>query len=70
MNGFRYIPVVALLVAAIALSSRRGDVPLALRGLKKTLGGSAAKPETRPVAPWRRVLAFVCVVVAFALCVL
>ena len=60
--------VIALLGAAAALATPPGRLPLALRGvyriLKKDRGESAAPPAAGPAPLWRRILAFILVVVA------
>ena len=60
--------IIALLGAAAALATPPGRIPLALRGvyriLKKDRGESAAPPAAGPAPLWRRILAFVLVVVA------
>ena len=60
--------VIALLGAAAALATPPGRLPLALRGvyriMRKDRGESAAPPDSGPVPLWRRVLAFVLVVIA------
>ena len=69
----RFIPVVLLLGFASFLLVDKSKLPLALRGLKKVLGGaaSAAKPTVAPPVPaWKRLLAFVLVVVAFLIVIL
>ena len=62
------ILIIALLGAAAALATPPGRLPLALRGvyriLRKDRGESAAPPDSGPVPLWRRVLAFVLVVIA------
>ncbi|MBP5285541.1 MAG: hypothetical protein ILO34_05470 [Kiritimatiellae bacterium] len=61
----RIVLVVALLGAASALATPKGRLPLALRGLAKTLGrdvASAAPGEK--VSPTRRILAFLSAVAA------
>ena len=64
----RVIALITLVVAAAALATPQGRVPLALRGVLKILrrGGRAAPavPEVRPVSPLRRFLAFVLVLIA------
>ena len=63
---FRFIPVVVLLGIAAALLRRRGEPPVVLRALRRTLGGKAA--EHPPAVPlWRRLVAFGCVLVALVL---
>ena len=62
IHHFRFIPVVILLGVAAALLRRRGEPPIALRGLQKTLGGKTV--DMPPVPLWRRLLAFACVIVA------
>ena len=74
MNGHdilelaRVVAVIALVVAAAALATPSGRVPLALRGVLKVLrrDGRAAPavPEVRPVSTARRLLAFALVLVA------
>jgi len=60
--------VIALLGAAAALATPPGRLPLALRGvyriMRKDRGESAAPPDSGPAQLWRRVLAFVLVVIA------
>ena len=62
------ILIIALLGAAAALATPPGRLPLALRGvyriMRKDRGESAAPPDSGPVPLWRRVLAFVLVVIA------
>ena len=65
----RFIPVIVLLGVAAALLRRKGEPPLALKGLKRVLGGSKTPPE-EPVPICRRILAFVCVLVALVLALL
>lgn len=64
----RVIAVITLVVAAAALATPQGRVPLALRGVLKILrrDGQAAPavPEVRPVSFARRFLAFVLVLIA------
>ncbi|MBR4652698.1 MAG: hypothetical protein IKO72_04995 [Kiritimatiellae bacterium] len=62
----RFIPVVLLLGIAAALLRRRGEPPVVLRALRRTLGGRTAEPP--PAIPlWRRMAAFGCVLAALAL---
>ena len=65
----RFIPVIVLLGVAAALLRRKGQPPLALKGLKRVLDGSK-KPSEEPVPLYRRLLAFVCVLVALVLALL
>ncbi|MGN0833778.1 MAG: hypothetical protein ACI4RD_09065 [Kiritimatiellia bacterium] len=64
----RVIAVIALVVAAAALATPQGRVPLALRGVLKVLrrDGRAAPvaPTVRPVTPARRLAAFALVLAA------
>ena len=74
LHHYRFIPVVALLGAAAALATVRGRLPLALRGLRKVMRRDAGVPrEQEPPPPavpaWRRVLAFLLVLLAFAFAV-
>ena len=66
----RLIAVVALLCAAAAISTPRGRIPLALRGLWRTLGRSPADAEGERVSVRRRLLAFVLLLAAAALALL
>ena len=61
----RFIPVIVLLGVAAALLRRKGEPPLALKGLKRVLGGTAAARQ--PVSRKRRWLALICVLSALAL---
>ena len=70
----RIVLVVACLGAAAAVATPRGRMPLALRGIRKMLRkdagvGDAEKPEGETVAPWRKLLAFVLVLLAAVLAV-
>lgn len=69
---YRFIPVVALLGLAAYLLVDKSKLPLALRGLKKVLGTAAPPlPSAAPPVPvWKRLLAFLLIVVAFLLAVL
>lgn len=62
------ILIIALLGAAAALATPPGRIPLALRGvyriLKKDRGECAALPNSGPAPLWRRILAFLLVVLA------
>lgn len=70
----RLAAVIGLVVGAAALATPPGRLPLALRGLAKVLGrgrpGGVGTPETRPVSSWRRLLAFLLVVLAAAVAIL
>ena len=65
----RFIPVIVLLGVAAALLRRKGQPPLALKGLKRILEGDKKPPE-EPVPLYRRLLAFVCVLAALVLALL
>ncbi len=65
----RFIPVIVLLGVAAALLRRKGQPPLALRGLKRILDGGKQPPE-EPVPLYRRLLAFACVLAAIVLALL
>ena len=69
---YRFIPVVLLLGVAAYLLVDKSKLPLALRGLKKVLGTAAPpSPSAAPPVPvWKRLLAFLLIVVAFLLAVL
>lgn len=69
----RLAGVLALVVAAAALATPPGRLPLALRGVYRVLrrdrGLPDAPPANAPAPVWRRVLAFVFVLAAAALAV-
>ena len=70
----RIVLVVACLGAAAAVATPRGRMPLALRGIRKMLRKDVgvrdmAKPEGESVPPWRKLLAFVLVLLAAVLAV-
>ena len=63
---YRFVLVIALLAVAAALATDPARLPLALRGLRRVLGGARADGERRPsVSRGRRVAAFALVVLAF-----
>lgn len=65
LRAFRFVPVIALLGVAAALLRPPGELPLALRGLKKILG---QKSDEAPTVPSRKkFVAFLCVVAALVL---
>ena len=68
---YRFIPVVLLLGFASFLLVDKSKLPLALRGLGKVLGARMAvtADSTAAVPPWKRLLAFVLILVAFALAI-
>ena len=66
-NIFRIVAVVVLLAAAAVLLTDRSRLPLALRGLAKTLGARSGRPEG--VSNVRRTLAFALIILAFLLCI-
>ena len=67
---WRFIPVVALLGLAAYLLVDKSKLPLALRGLKKVLGTAAPPASSAPHVPvWKRLLAFVLILIAFFLAI-
>ena len=59
---YRFVFVVALLAGAAVLVTDRNRLPVVLRGLRRTLGGSSTPPsENVPVSRSRRLLALVLV---------
>ena len=58
----RFIPVIVLLGVAAALLRHPDEPPLALRGLRRVLGGTAATRQ--PISRTRRWLALICVLAA------
>lgn len=63
----RLVAVVALLCVAAAISTPRGRLPLALRGLNRVLGRPRADGRGERVPAARRLLAFLAVLAAVAL---
>lgn len=68
MGPYRFIPVVLLLGAAAALLTDYSKLPIAVRGLNK-IAGKPSGGAVHKVAPWRRWLAFLLLVCAFAVAV-
>ncbi len=69
----RMLVVLALVVIAAALATPKGRIPLALRGVLRVLkkDRNLKDDETPKVAPmWKRLVAFLLVLVALALAVL
>lgn len=70
---FRFVLVIALIGVACALLTEKGRLPLALRGLRRTLRRDAGQPDTpeapRGVPAWKRGLAFVLILLAFGIAV-
>ena len=75
-HQYRFIVVIALLCIAAALATEKGKLPLALRGLKRTLQRDAGVEESASARPrqkvsvGRRLLAFALVLAAFLVVVL
>lgn len=78
---YRFVLVVALLGVAAVLLTVKGRLPLAIRGLRKVLdsdarareGDAPARPQSGPdlaLPLWKRLLAFLCVILAFILAVI
>ena len=69
---YRFVLVIALLAIAVALLTDPARLPLALRGLRRALGGGArAREDSRPpVSQARRAVAFLLVVLAFLVAVM
>lgn len=69
---YRFVLVIALLAAAVALLTDRARLPLALRGLRRVLGkgASAREDSCPPVSQARRIVAFSLVVLAFLVAVI
>jgi len=66
----RMILVIALVIAAAALATPKGRLPLALRGLMKIMRkdtGREVTARTDGVPTWKRLIAFVLVILAFFL---
>jgi len=60
----RVAAVIALLGVAAAIATPRGRLPLALRGLFKTLGRALPEPACGAVPTWKRLVALLLVVLA------
>lgn len=71
---YRFVVVIALLGLAAALATPRGRLPLALRGIRRTLrrdaGAPTAEPPARAVPLWKRLVAFALVLLAFLIGIL
>jgi len=63
----RVAAVIALLGVAAAISTPKGRLPLALRGIFKTLGKSVPDAKGGAVPLWKRLVAFLLVLAAVAL---
>lgn len=63
----RVAAVIALLGVAAAIAAPRGRLPLALRGIFKTLGKPVPDAKGEAVPAWKRLAAFALVLVAVAL---
>lgn len=70
MYEYRFVFVVAFLGLAAALLTDRNRLPLALRGLRRTLGTSTPPAPSAPVPLWRRLLAFILILLAFLIAIL
>ena len=72
MLQYRFVLVIALLAIAVALLADPARLPLALRGLRRALGGGAQTKEDqpRPVSKMRRLVAFALVALAFVVAVI
>ena len=71
LHQYRFVVVIALLGLAAALATEKGKLPLALRGLKKTLRRDAgvqpaADARHAGVPVWKRLVALVLCALAFA----
>ena len=69
LGPYRFIPVVLLLGAAAALLADPSKLPIALRGLRRSLGRGEGGGAAHKVPAWRRCLAFVLVLAAFVIAV-
>lgn len=74
MYRYRFIVVILLLGCAAALLTDKNKLPLALRGVRKVLqkdqGAPAGREQKATVTPARRLLAFVLILIAFAIAVI
>ena len=67
MGAYRFIPVVLLLGTAAALLTDRSTLPLPIRGIRRALGNDTGGGAAHHVPAWRRWVAFILVLAAFAL---
>ena len=63
----RVAAVIALLGIAAAIATPKGRVPLALRGLARTMGRPISDSKGARVPLWKRLLAFLIVLAAVVL---
>lgn len=65
-NILKVIAVIALLVLAAMLATPKGRLPLALRGINKLLrrDGTSANQSSVVAPTWKRLIAFMLVVLA------
>lgn len=72
-HQYKFILVIAILGVAALLATEKGKLPLALRGMKRVLqrdkGESVTPTRSVGIPLWKRLLAFVIVLLAFALAV-
>ena len=70
-HQYRFIVVILILGIVAALATEKGKLPLALRGMKRVLQREAGStPSGHNAVPlWRRLLAFILVVLAFIVAV-
>lgn len=72
---WKFVLVIAMLAASALMATERNKLPLALRGLKKILdsqNGNDKKSDTQnggPVPAWRRLLAFLIVILALVVAI-
>jgi len=73
-EAVRVAAVIAIVVAAAALATPKGRLPLALRGvmavLRKDAGATGAGRTTGTVPGWKRLVAFALVLLAALLAVI
>ena len=65
----RIIAVIALLIAASLLTTRKGALPLALRGVYKILGRNPDSGKGAIPPLWKRLLAFALVIIAILIAI-
>ncbi len=69
LNNYRFVVVIALLAVACALLRKPGELPLALRGIRRIMrrDGNRQAPHVPKgeVPVWKRLLAFVIIIIAF-----
>ncbi len=74
LSNYRFVIVIAFLALACVLLRKKGELPLALRGIRRIMrrDGNSQSPAVPvgDVPAWKRFLAFVIVIAAFLIAVI